>query len=42
MWDLETERVINEIERTGAERILFQAPEGLKLSVEREMEKIKK
>ena len=42
MWDLETERVINEIERTGAERILFQAPEGLKLSIEREMEKIKK
>jgi 2-(3-amino-3-carboxypropyl)histidine synthase len=42
MWDLETERVINEIERTDAKRILFQAPEGLKLSVEREMEKIKK
>jgi 2-(3-amino-3-carboxypropyl)histidine synthase len=42
MWELETKRVINEIERTNAERILFQAPEGLKLSVEREVEKIKK
>ena len=41
MWDLETSRVIDEIERNNAKRILFQAPEGLKLSVEKEMEKIR-
>lgn len=41
MWDLETEKVINKIEKTNAERILFQAPEGLKLDVEKDMEKIK-
>jgi 2-(3-amino-3-carboxypropyl)histidine synthase len=42
MWDLETERVISEIKRNNAKRILFQAPEGLKLSVEQEIDKIKK
>ncbi|WP_048057930.1 diphthamide biosynthesis enzyme Dph2 [Methanothermococcus okinawensis] len=42
MWDLETERVINEIKQNNAKRILFQAPEGLKLSVEKEIDRIKK
>ncbi|AEF96311.1 diphthamide biosynthesis enzyme Dph2 [Methanotorris igneus] len=42
MWNLETERIINEIEKRNAKRILFQAPEGLKKDVEKEIEKIKK
>ncbi len=42
MWDLETERVIYNIEKKHAKKVLFQAPEGLKLSIEKEIEKIKK
>ncbi|EHP85697.1 diphthamide biosynthesis enzyme Dph2 [Methanotorris formicicus] len=41
MWNLETERVIKEIEKRNAKRILFQIPEGLKRDVEKEIEKIK-
>ena len=43
MFDLETERVIKEIENLNKKnpKVVFQAPEGLKLSVEREIEKIK-
>jgi len=42
MWNLETERVISEIEKRNAKRILFQVPEGLKKDVEKEIEKIKR
>jgi len=42
MWDLETERVIDEIKNRNARLVLFQAPEGLKRAVEQEIEKIKK
>jgi len=42
MWDLERERVIEEILRCKGKRILFQAPEGLKLEVEREIEGIRR
>ena len=43
MFDLETERVIKEIENLNKmnPKVVFQAPEGLKLSVEKEIEKIK-
>jgi 2-(3-amino-3-carboxypropyl)histidine synthase len=43
MFDLETERVIKEIENLNKKnpKVVFQAPEGLKLSVEKEIEKIK-
>ncbi|ENN96613.1 diphthamide biosynthesis protein [Methanocaldococcus villosus KIN24-T80] len=43
MYDLETERVIEEIKKLGKENpiVIFQAPEGLKLEVEKEIEKIK-
>jgi len=42
MWDLERERVVKEILRRRGKRILFQAPEGLKLEVEREIQEIGK
>jgi len=42
MWDLERGRVIREILRCRGKRILFQAPEGLKLYVEREIEAIRR
>ncbi|HIP34865.1 MAG TPA: S-adenosyl-L-methionine--L-histidine 3-amino-3-carboxypropyltransferase, partial [Methanothermococcus okinawensis] len=42
MWDLEKEKVIREILRHKGKRILFQAPEGLKLNVEREIDSIKR
>ncbi|XRO76825.1 diphthamide biosynthesis enzyme Dph2 [Methanocaldococcus sp. 10A] len=44
MFDLETERVIKEIENLNKKKpkVVFQAPEGLKLSVEKEIEKIKR
>ena len=42
MWDLERERVIKEILRHKGKRVLFQAPEGLKLEVEREIEEIRR
>ena len=42
MWDLERNRVIKEILRHKGKRILFQAPEGLKLDVEREIEEIRR
>jgi len=43
LFDLETERVIKEIESLNKNipKVIFQAPEGLKLSVEKEIEKIK-
>ncbi|MEO2117335.1 MAG: S-adenosyl-L-methionine--L-histidine 3-amino-3-carboxypropyltransferase, partial [Methanocaldococcus sp.] len=43
MFDLETERVIKEIENLNKKnaKVVFQAPEGLKLKVEKEIEKIK-
>ena len=42
MWNLEREGVIREILRHKGKRILFQAPEGLKLEVEREIEEIRR
>ncbi|ABR56486.1 diphthamide biosynthesis protein [Methanococcus aeolicus Nankai-3] len=40
MWNLETDRVIKEIEKSNGKNIVFHAPEGLKLAVEKEIEKI--
>ncbi|MBW9221848.1 diphthamide biosynthesis enzyme Dph2 [Methanothermococcus sp. SCGC AD-155-C09] len=42
MWDLERNRVINEIIKYNAKRVLFQGPEGLKRNMEREIEDIVK
>ncbi|MCQ6253629.1 diphthamide biosynthesis enzyme Dph2 [Methanocaldococcus sp.] len=44
MFDLETNKVIKEIENLNKKcpKIVFQSPEGLKLYVEKEIEKIKK
>ncbi|ACV24487.1 diphthamide biosynthesis enzyme Dph2 [Methanocaldococcus fervens] len=43
MFDVETGKVIEAIEKLGKKnpKVIFQAPEGLKLSVEKEIEKIK-
>ncbi|ABR55088.1 diphthamide biosynthesis protein [Methanococcus vannielii SB] len=41
MWDLETNKVLNAITSKNATKVLFQAPEGLKRAVEKEIEYLK-